>query len=158
MNHFSEPLPDSLAVRVPFLESLHQKRISFGLFKIDIINYIEEFFKIEHIETKSDDYVKKSVYRILHTDINMIIASYIKDHTIQSFYLCTFESGFTYANQKSLLIDFNITKHTYDIRDISVSDYRTPLLTKDEVFKALSNYFNATCLDIMRDKKLKKLF
>lgn len=138
-------------------ESLHQKRISFGLFKIDIINYIEEFFKIEHIETKSDDYVKKSVYRILHTDIDMIIASYIKDHTIQSFYLCTFESGFT-ANQKSLLIDFNITKHTYDIRDISVSDYRTPLLTKDEVFKSLSNYFNATCLDIMRDKKLAKLF
>jgi len=148
MSQFSAP--------VPFLQSFHQKRIDFGLFKIDIINYIESFFTIEHMKTQFDDYIQKSDYRILNTDLDMKITSYIKDSTIQSFYLCTFENGFT-ANQKSLLIDFNITKHTYDLRDISVSDYRTPLLTKDEVFKSISNYFNSVCLNIMRDKKISKL-
>lgn len=77
MNHFSAPL------------HLSQKRIDFGLFKIDIINYIESFFKIEHIETKRDDYIRKSEYRILNTDIDMIIASLLKQQVIACLFLIT---------------------------------------------------------------------
>lgn len=135
---------------------LSQKRINFGLFKIDVLNYIEGFFGIEHMKTIFDDYIQKSEYRILNTDIDMKISSYITDSTIRSMYLCTWENGFT-ASQKSLVIDYNFSQNIYTLRDISVSDYRTPLLTKDEVFKALSNYFNSTYLDMMRDKKLEKI-
>lgn len=131
---------------------INKKRIEFGLFKIDVINYIEKLFSLYHRKSEVDDYIRTVDYAILDTDIDLKISSY-SDYTIAYIYFCTWEGGWEHK-QKSLYIEYH-HKGYYEIRDNQGK--RKRLENKELVFKTIDKYFNLVCAGIIRDKKLSKL-
>lgn len=131
---------------------MYRKRIEFGLFKIDVVNYIERLFSLYHRKSEFDDYTRTVEYAIIDTDIDLKISSY-SDYTIADISFCTWEGGWEHK-QRSLYIEYN-HKGYYDIRDNQGN--RAKLETKEIVFKEINKYFNLVCPNLVRDKKLSKI-